>query len=55
MPLILRLLQYRDPITGLSTLREKEIIAEAVGHTCVHRARGPRSGSMTCVTQDCRY
>ncbi|KAL1659631.1 cytochrome P450 [Schizophyllum commune] len=33
MPLILRLLQYRDPVTGLSTLREKEIIAEAVGHT----------------------
>ncbi|KAL1678133.1 cytochrome P450 [Schizophyllum commune] len=33
VPLILRLLQYRDPVTGLSTLREKEIIAEAVGHT----------------------
>ncbi|KAI5893315.1 cytochrome P450 [Schizophyllum commune H4-8] len=33
LPLILRLLQYRDPVTGLSTLQEKEIIAEAVGHT----------------------
>ncbi|KAL1747456.1 cytochrome P450 [Schizophyllum fasciatum] len=33
VPLILRLLQYRDPASGLPNLHEKDIIAEAIGHT----------------------
>ncbi|KAL1755445.1 cytochrome P450 [Schizophyllum commune] len=33
MPMVLRLLRYRDPATGLPALQDKDIVAEVLGHT----------------------
>ncbi|KAI4520654.1 cytochrome P450 [Schizophyllum commune Loenen D] len=33
MPMVLRLLQYREPATGLPVLQDKDIVAEVLGHT----------------------
>ena len=35
MPMVLRLLQYREPVTGLPALQDKDIVAEVLGHTYV--------------------
>ncbi|KAI5893316.1 cytochrome P450 [Schizophyllum commune H4-8] len=33
IPMVLRLLRYRDPATGLPALQDKDIVAEVLGHT----------------------
>ncbi|KAL1722322.1 cytochrome P450 [Schizophyllum commune] len=33
MPMVLRLLQYREPAKGLPALQDKDIVAEVLGHT----------------------
>ena len=43
MPMVLRLLKYREPATGLPALQDKYIVAEVLGHTYVPPF-GPRDG-----------
>ncbi|KAI5833074.1 hypothetical protein K523DRAFT_127385 [Schizophyllum commune Tattone D] len=39
MPMVLRLLQYREPAPGSPALQDKDIVAEVLGHTG-HRHHG---------------